>query len=109
MEKSAAVWLGLFIVCLRFSPQEAISDCFSATKTLTAVCQSRTDSRWDASSMKAAQDNTSYRRVAGFIGAAIMACFLWAVGNYVIYQGSIALKKRRSSFRGLARNSLHNI
>ena len=37
--------------------------------------------------MKAAQDNTSYSPVAAFIGAAIMACFLWAVGNYVIYQG----------------------
>lgn len=30
-------------------------------------------------------DNTSYSRVAGFIGAMVLACFLWATGNFVVY------------------------
>jgi hypothetical protein len=29
-------------------------------------------------------DSTSYSRVAGLIGATVMACFLWAVGNAII-------------------------
>jgi hypothetical protein len=33
-----------------------------------------------------AQDNTSYSRLSGFIGSMILACFLWALGNILIYQ-----------------------
>jgi hypothetical protein len=32
-----------------------------------------------------ALDNTSYSRVAGFIGAVVMACFLWALGNILLF------------------------
>ncbi len=32
-------------------------------------------------------DNTSYSRVAGMIGAIVMACLFWAVGNIAIYLG----------------------
>lgn len=32
-----------------------------------------------------ALDNTSYSRVSGFIGSTVMACFLWAISNYVLY------------------------
>jgi hypothetical protein len=30
-------------------------------------------------------DNTSYSRLSGFIGSIILACFLWAIGNILIY------------------------
>ncbi len=33
----------------------------------------------------AALANTSYSRLSGFIGSIILACFLWAASNYVIY------------------------
>lgn len=32
-----------------------------------------------------ALDNTSYSRLSGFIGSVVLACFLWAIGNIVIY------------------------
>ena len=31
-------------------------------------------------------DATSYSRVAGFIGVVVMACFLWGLGNYILYK-----------------------
>ena len=31
-------------------------------------------------------DDTSYSRVAGMIGAVVMAAFFWAVGNVVLYK-----------------------
>jgi hypothetical protein len=30
-------------------------------------------------------DNTSYSRLSGFIGSIVLACFLWAIGNILIY------------------------
>jgi len=33
----------------------------------------------------AALANTSYSRLSGYIGSIVLACFLWAVGNYVLY------------------------
>ncbi|MGD1015074.1 MAG: hypothetical protein ABR863_01355 [Roseiarcus sp.] len=32
-----------------------------------------------------ALDNTSYSRLSGFIGSVVLACFLWAISNYVLY------------------------
>ncbi len=29
--------------------------------------------------------NPSYSRLAGFIGATVMGCFLWGIGNFLIY------------------------
>jgi hypothetical protein len=29
---------------------------------------------------------TSYSRVAGMIGAVVLACFVWAVGNVLLYK-----------------------
>jgi hypothetical protein len=31
-------------------------------------------------------DDTSYSRVAGMIGAIVLACFIWAVGNIILYK-----------------------
>jgi hypothetical protein len=33
-----------------------------------------------------AVDNTSYSRLSGFIGSIVLVCFLWGVGNVVIYE-----------------------
>jgi hypothetical protein len=38
-----------------------------------------------AASIDPALDNTSYSRLAGFIGAIVMACFLWALGDFLIF------------------------
>lgn len=34
----------------------------------------------------AAQDNTSYSRVAGILGAIVLAAFFWAVGDVILYK-----------------------
>ena len=31
-------------------------------------------------------DETSFSRVAGMIGAIVLACFIWAVGNVILYK-----------------------
>lgn len=33
---------------------------------------------------------TSYSRVAGMIGAVVLACFVWAVGNVILYKMFVA-------------------
>lgn len=33
-----------------------------------------------------AQDNTSYSRVAGILGAIVLAAFFWAVGDVILYK-----------------------
>lgn len=38
-----------------------------------------------AAQADAALMNTSYSRLSGFIGSVVLACFLWAISNYVIY------------------------
>jgi hypothetical protein len=35
-------------------------------------------------------DVTSYSRVSGFVGATVMACFFWALGNIVLYKAFVA-------------------
>jgi hypothetical protein len=39
----------------------------------------------DGVSDPSSPDLTSYSRVAGFIGATVMACFLWGIGNFVLF------------------------
>jgi hypothetical protein len=34
-------------------------------------------------------DATSYSRVAGFVGMIVMASFLWAIGNIIIYKAFV--------------------
>ena len=47
----------------------------------------------EAGEAPTALDNTSYSRAAGMIGATVMACFLWALGNLfilLIFQGRLS-------------------
>lgn len=37
--------------------------------------------------------DTSYSRVAGVIGSVVIACFFWAFGNVLIYQGFLDASK----------------
>ncbi len=37
-------------------------------------------------SQQAGASETSYSRVAGMIGAVVLACFVWAVGNVILYK-----------------------
>ena len=34
----------------------------------------------------AAADPTSYSRIAGIAGAIVLACFLWALGNIILFK-----------------------
>jgi hypothetical protein len=52
----------------------------------SAAVPSATGTALAAASNDPALDNTSYSRLSGFIGSVVMACFLWAIGNIVIYQ-----------------------
>lgn len=40
----------------------------------------------DASAKKDGQPPSSYSRLAGLVGAVVLGCFLWALGNVVLYK-----------------------
>ncbi len=47
-------------------------------------------------------DITSYSRVAGFIGASVMATFFWALGNIILYKAFTSLSEIHDLLASLA-------
>lgn len=52
-------------------------------KTLTIV--SKTEGKIDSQVAGARPAPTSYSRIAGMVGAVVLATFLWSLGNIIIY------------------------
>ncbi len=85
MEKAIILWLSLAIMDVGVIALLRIG--FGNIDLRNALREKATGAQPQqaAGAPVADADNTSYSRVAGFIGAIVLACFLWATGNFVVY------------------------
>jgi hypothetical protein len=90
-QKILVLWLSLAIlnvgvlVLLRFSLRLInVKDVLREKSSRAALPRLSVGAR-DGVDLQPPPDLTSYSRVAGLIGAIVMACFLWAIGNSIIF------------------------
>jgi len=61
----------------------------------------QTEEKKEKQSTPAPAGETSYSRVAGMVGAIVLACFVWALGNVVLYKAFTAAGEVQALLGGL--------